>query len=228
MELSVIQVRAGVFRLPADREGTHPWPARRLVLDRDAWVEASPVSWRALRSFVEAGGYATPRFWPMERLPAERVHTRLGRLVDTFWRMERRPVEPSPARGLGWSDAWALSTWSASRLPLEAELKLIHERGGVELTIASDPEWTGDSYSALPLAGNDGRGFAWNPGVKPTTMVVRLAVAAPGGRRSTRLSASVERPREPCVARRVWDMPPAHVRVSAEITPDEPLPGRSN
>lgn len=228
MDLEVIQVRSGTFHLPADRGGTHPWPRRRFVLDRDVWIESSPMSWGLCRAFVEVGGYAATRFWPRERLPAERVHVRLGRLTDLHWRTERLPQESRPARGIGWADAWAMAAWSDSRLPLEAELKLFHERGGDFVAFEAHPEWTADTYSSLHLAGTDGRGLAWNPGVLPAAMAVRSFVATPRGGRSSRLSAAVDGPREACVARRLWETEPTRARVIAVISPDEPLNRRSS
>ena len=77
-------------------------------------IDARPVSWRRFQAFVDAGGYAQPRWWSEE---------------GWHWRSRERTVPPAagpaaaddPAVHLSAHEAHAWCRWAGRRLPSEAE-----------------------------------------------------------------------------------------------------------
>jgi ergothioneine biosynthesis protein EgtB len=93
-------------------------------------IDAAPVDWARYLPFVEAGGYAEPRWWSAEGwqwlgqsgLAAPRYLRRHagGWQAQAFgiW----QPLDPAAAaRHLSWHEAQAWCRWAGRRLPSEAE-----------------------------------------------------------------------------------------------------------
>lgn len=93
-------------------------------------IDSRPISWRGYLPFVEAGGYAEPRWWSAEgwqwRESDALVMPRYLRRIDGQWQQRRYgrwwPLSAdSPAVHLSWFEADAWCRWAGRRLPSEAE-----------------------------------------------------------------------------------------------------------
>jgi iron(II)-dependent oxidoreductase len=116
---------------------TEPWaldnerPAHRVEV-RAFWLDTVPVSNRAYQEFIDAGGYADPRWWHpdgwahvgAEELIAPRFWRR-DASDGTWWRTRFGRSEPVPADEpvlhVCWYEADAYARWAGKRLPTEAE-----------------------------------------------------------------------------------------------------------
>jgi gamma-glutamyl hercynylcysteine S-oxide synthase len=114
---------------------TEPWaldnerPAH--LVDVPAFfIDTAAVTNRAYQGFIDAGGYAEPRWWTasgwahrqVAGLSAPRFWRRDG---DTWWRLRfgiREPVPPAePVVHVSFHEAQAYAAWAGRRLPTEAE-----------------------------------------------------------------------------------------------------------
>ena len=128
-----VRVDGGTFPMGTDVD---PWaydnerPAHEVDLPA-FWIETVPVDNAAYAGFVEAGGYADPRFWT-EAGWAWRQ--KAGLEHPQFWHREgpgswsrRRyghaeALPPhEPAQHVCWYEADAYARWAGKRLPTEAE-----------------------------------------------------------------------------------------------------------
>lgn len=93
-------------------------------------IDTTPVSNGAYQRFLEAGGYADPRWWSPEGWAQVQEH---GLHAPLFWKrdggqwLRRRfgvtePVPPDePVLHVSWYEADAYARWAGRRLPSEAE-----------------------------------------------------------------------------------------------------------
>ncbi|GAA2099053.1 ergothioneine biosynthesis protein EgtB [Microlunatus panaciterrae] len=127
-----VLVEAGEFMMGTS---TDPWaydnerPSRAVFLP-PYWIDTTPVSVGAYRSFVEDGGYDDARWWSTG---GWEWRCRSGKRAPAFWFQEgeswqRRRfgvVEPlpddEPVQHVCWFEAEAYARWAGRRLPSEAE-----------------------------------------------------------------------------------------------------------
>jgi iron(II)-dependent oxidoreductase len=128
-----VSIPGGTFTMGTDAE---PWaydnerPAHRVDV-RPFRIDVTPVTTRAYRDFVEAGGYDDERLWSSAgwswRHDAGLEHPQGWRREgDRAWsvrRFGRRVDLPAdePVEHVCWYEAEAFTRWAGKRLPTEAE-----------------------------------------------------------------------------------------------------------
>lgn len=103
-------------------------------------IDAAPVSWDRFGAFVQAGGYADPRWWTPQ---------------GWAWRQQARPAQPrfgsgdAPAEHLSLHEAQAWCAWAGRRLPTEAqwECAALTQPG---LAWGRVWEWTASPFQPFP------------------------------------------------------------------------------
>ena len=128
-----VRVEAGPFLMGTDLEAwayDNERPAHRVDLPA-FFIDTTPVTNRAYLSFVEAGGYQSPRWWS----EAGWAHVqKAGLTAPQFWHREgtgswsrvrfgwRESLPPDePVCHVCWYEADAYARWAGKRLPTEAE-----------------------------------------------------------------------------------------------------------
>ena len=132
VEPAEVFVDAGPFVMGTSDD---PWaydnerPAHVVDL-RAFWIDATPVTNRAYRGFIEAGGYHEPRYWTDDgwkwRQEAQLEAPEFWRRDASGWTVRRFgawiPVPlDEPVQHVCWYEADAFARWAGKRLPTEAE-----------------------------------------------------------------------------------------------------------
>ena len=127
-----VLVPAGTFMMGTSVE---PWaldnerPAHPVDLPA-YWIDTIPVTNSAYRSFIDDGGYRTPRWWTAQGwkhvresgIVAPKYWERDGdRWVRTRFGVVEQVPEDEPVQHVCWFEADAYARWAGRRLPTEPE-----------------------------------------------------------------------------------------------------------
>jgi iron(II)-dependent oxidoreductase len=123
------------------------------------WIDRFPVTNRQYLAFIEAGGYAEPRFWSeagwahrcAEQLVAPLFWSPAG---GGSWTVRRYGTEidvplDEPVQHVCWYEADAFARFAGKRLPTEAEWEKAAPRG-VERMFGDVWQWTSSDFTAYP------------------------------------------------------------------------------
>ncbi len=124
-------------------------------------IDRGPVTWRAYLPFIEAGGYAEPRWWTTagrtwrQRELPQGVPRYLSRAEDGHWQRARfghwMPLDPDqPAVNLSLHEAQAWCAWAGRRLPTEHEWTVAAADAGDEFAAGQVWEWTASPFAPWP------------------------------------------------------------------------------
>ena len=124
-------------------------------------IDRSPVTWAAYLPFIEAGGYAEPKWWTavgwtwrQRELPNGQPRY-LSRGDDGTWqraKFGRRAAlgVDQPAVNLSLHEAQAWCTWAGRRLPTEHQWTLAAAQGGGDFAWGQVWEWTASAFEPWP------------------------------------------------------------------------------
>src|SRR5262249_15430587 len=122
---------------------------------QDYRIDSAPVTWSEYLAFVEAGGYADPRWWSAEGqgwLQAHgKAHPRYLRREGSRWQRvtfgQWSDLDPQlPAMNLSAHEAQAYCRWAGRRLPTEAEWEHAAESVGAPFEWGQVWEWTASAF----------------------------------------------------------------------------------
>lgn len=134
-------------------------PARPVCL-RDFEIDSAPLSAGKFATFVEAGGYEAPKYWPSD---AGVWRARSGCTHPLRWRRTRQadwemlwfdqwvPLDPAaPAMHLNAFEAEAYCLWAQRRLPTAGEWEYAAQTQTAFQWGRSVWEWTSDVFAPYP------------------------------------------------------------------------------
>lgn len=134
-------------------------PARPFRL-RDYEIDSAPVSAGKFASFVEAGGYEAPTYWPSDagvwRAQSDRTHPRRWRRTrqadwEMLWFDRWVPLDSAaPAMHLNAFEAEAYCLWAQRRLPTAGEWEYAAQTQTAFQWGRSVWEWTSDVFAPYP------------------------------------------------------------------------------
>jgi ergothioneine biosynthesis protein EgtB len=133
-------------------------PAHMVALDAFV-IDATPVRWREFLPFVEAGGYAEPRWWTpagaqwlrQAGLKAPRyLRQRDGRWEEQWFGRWQALALDAPACHLSCHEAEAWCAWAGRRLPTEAEWECAAISQATRFDWGSVWEWTATPFAPYP------------------------------------------------------------------------------
>jgi len=146
------------------------------------WVAKHPITVRQYRQFMEAGGYATRRYWTDNGWTwKERVKC----TQPDYWDEERFRGDSQPVIGVSWYEAAAFAAWLSHHLASDLP-------PGSAIRLPTEAEW--EAAAAYDAAGRR-RTYPWGNEPEPTRDLANFDVVsdpdrpAPVGKRTAGAAA---------------------------------------